>query len=568
LNIPVFTFAAYSNVGKTTYLEKLIPCLKKAGLKVAVIKHDCHEIQLDIAGKDTERLKKAGANPVTIASKTGVVYFEDGEVTLKDCLMHIRDVDLILTEGFKNEEFPKIAIYREASGQPLAVEDEKCFAIISDVSLDVPCPLFPLEDPIPFSDFLNNFLKNPKKENNASSSRISVEQATELVLSKVHQLEKVNLPLCESLGSIISSDIFAPVMQPPFNRSPLDGYAVCAADIARAKLNQPVVLEVIDRIIAGDKALMPVRSGQAVRVMTGSMIPEGADYIVRQEDTDLGEKFVKIFKSGTAGKNYCYAGEEYCVGDLLIAAGTKADAAAIAVASGAGFTELPVTRRPKVAILSTGNEVQLPGSPLEAAKVYDVNSAYLAARAAEFGAAVSETYLVSDDRQLIGKTLCGCLGNVDVILSTGGVSVGEMDLMEQVLLDIQAEILYHGLDIKPGMPTMAAVKDETLIIALSGNPFAATVPFELLVRPVLAKMRGDYTFRLQRDVAIAKSSFSKASPTRRFLRGYVDKDGLVQMPDAQANGQMRSMIGCNCLIDVPSGCPGIKPGDWLKIIRL
>lgn len=568
MNIPVFTIAAYSGVGKTTYLEKLIPCLKEAGVHLAVIKHDCHGIVMDTEGKDTDRFSKAGANPVAIASKTGFAYLQDGELTLQECLSHIKDVELILTEGFKQEAFPKIALYRKESGQPLAVDAEACFAIVTDTPLDAQCPQFPLDDPAPLAEYLAAYLKKEPKTASPRKGRLSIEEATEMVLRNIRRLEETELPLTEALGRIVSRDVCAPIMQPPFDRSPLDGYAVRAADIAHAAPDRPAVLTVVDRIVAGDYAAVPVCAGQAVRLMTGSMIPEGADYIIRQEDTDLGMEQVQIFKSGAAGENYCWAGEEYRVGDLLIPAGTKADAAALAVAAGAGMTALPVVRRAKAAILSTGSEVQPAGSPLKPAKIYDANGAYLAARLQQMGADVVETCLLGDDRQRIAQALTDALEQADIVLSTGGVSVGEMDLMERAILDIGAEILFHGVDIKPGMPTMAAVKGEKLIVALSGNPFAATVALELLARPALAAMSGEPAPHLQRETATAASAFAKASPTRRFLRGRLDEDGLVHIPDAQANGQMRSMIGCNCLLDIPGGSGSIRPGDRLQVIRL
>ena len=566
MNIPVFTIAAYSGVGKTTYLEKLIPCLKQAGVTLAVIKHDCHGIAMDTEGKDTDRLRKAGANPVAIASKMGFAYLQDGECALQEYLSHIKGVDLILTEGFKQEAFPKIALYRKDSGQPLAVDTEACFAIVTDTPLDAQCPQFPLDDPAPLAEYLAAYLKKEPKTAASRKGRLSIEEATEMVLRTVHRLEAAELPLAEALGRIVSHDVCAPIMQPPFDRSPLDGYAVRASDIAHAAPDCPAVLAVVDRIVAGDYAAVPVKTGQAVRLMTGSMIPEGADYIVRQEDTDLGMEQVRIFKSGAAGENYCWAGEEYRVGDLLVSAGTKVDAATLAVAAGAGMTVLPVIRRAKAAVLSTGNEVQAAGSPLQSAKIYDANGAYLTARLQQLGAEVVAVQQLGDDRQRIADALTACLDKADFVISTGGVSVGEMDLMERAILDIGAEILFHGVDIKPGMPTMVAVKGKKLIVALSGNPFAATVAFELLVRPILAAMDGEPAPHLRRETATAASAFSKASPTRRFLRGHLDSNGLVHIPDAQANGQMRSMIGCNCLLDIPGGSGGICPGDRLQVI--
>ncbi|MBE6995880.1 MAG: molybdopterin-guanine dinucleotide biosynthesis protein B [Ruminococcaceae bacterium] len=567
MKIPVFTLAAYSGVGKTTYLEKLIPCLNAAGVRVAVIKHDCHGIALDADGKDTDRLARAGADPVAIASKAGFACFRSGELDLAACLSYIRDVDLILTEGFKQEACPKIALYRKASGQPLAVEPARCAAIVTDTPLEADCPQFPLDDPQPLADYLVNALHAAPKTAPRKGG-LSVEDAAALALKHTRTLEEVMLPLPRALGCAAARDVFAPVMQPPFARSPLDGYAVRAADIAGASADTPVTLTVVDRIVAGDNAAVPVEAGQAVRLMTGCMIPPGADHIVRQEDTNLGGKTVKIFRSGAAYTNYCHAGEDYRQGEVLLPAGVKLDAAALAVAAGAGLTALPVIPRAKVALLATGNELQLPGEPLRPGCIYDSNTAYLTARLTRLGAEVTESRLMGDDRQGIADALRACLGSADIVISTGGVSVGEMDLMERAVLDVGAEILFHGVDVKPGMPTMLSVKDGTLILSLSGNPFAAAVPFELLLRPVLAKLCADPSLDLRCEMATAANGFGKASPTRRFLRGVVDEAGLVHIPAAQANGQMRSMIGCNCLIDIPGGSGEIRPGERLRILRL
>ena len=158
MSIPVITFAAYSGTGKTTYLEKLLPCLKRRGLRVAVVKHDGHEFQMDTPGTDTYRLARSGADTVAILSSGKFALLERRSLQLEDALRHIRDVDLILTEGFKHGPYPKIALFRSGSGKPLAVEPQECLAVVSDVPLNVSCPLFPLDDPQPLADYLVNTL--------------------------------------------------------------------------------------------------------------------------------------------------------------------------------------------------------------------------------------------------------------------------------------------------------------------------------------------------------------------------------------------------------------------------
>ena len=439
MSIPIFTIAAYSGVGKTTYLEGLIPYLKQAGVRVAVVKHHGHGDRLDERDKDSARLRKAGADSVSVVSEKGGAFFLDQPVPLKKILSYIKDVDLILTEGYKEELFPKIALYRSKSGRPLAIAPEQCFAVVSDIELDVSCPQFPLNDPRPMAQYLIRYLNEKFHSNGKKTLRLSVEQAIDLALSRVHRLEETEVLLTEALGSIISRDIYAPIMQPPFHRSPLDGYAVRTADIAGATQEKPVVLRVVDKLLAGDKAAVPVEKGQAVRLMTGCMIPEGADYVVRQEDTDLGQSFVRVYVSGIAYGNYCCRGEEYQIGDLMLPAGLKLDAAALSVAAGAGFSALSVVRKVKAAILSIGNELQDSGTTLQVAKIYDANAAYLSSRLKQMGVEITSIHLLGDDCTEITETLLRCMEEVDIILSTGGVSVGEMDLVEQAVLETGAE---------------------------------------------------------------------------------------------------------------------------------
>ena len=204
---------------------------------------------------------------------------------------------------------------------------------------------------------------------------------------------------------------------------------------------------------------------------------------------------------------------------------------------------------------------------LPAGKIYDSNTAYLSARLHQLGVETVAALTQEDDLTALSAALRRYAGEVDLILTTGGVSVGEKDLLEQAVKAAGAEVIFHGIDIKPGMPTLFAVLGNARLLGLSGNPFSAVVPFELLLRPMLAEMTGDPEPLLRADTAIAAQGFDKASPSRRFLRAFC-KQGRVYPPAAQSNGQMRSMIGCNCLIDVPAGSGAIRPGDPVRILWL
>ena len=396
---------------------------------------------------------------------------------------------------------------------------------------------------------------------------ITLEEALNLVVRYAPVLNEEYVPLAESVGRRLTSDIRSAFPQPPFDRSPLDGYAVVAADVASATPDTPVKLQVVDKLWAGMPARVGVKRGQAVRLMTGCMIPSGADAVIRQEDTDLGVEIVQIFRPVASGKNICYRGEEYGTDALLLRRENRVDAASVAVAAGAGFTQLRVRRRARAVILTTGDEVRQPGTVLPAGKIYDSNTAYLSARLHQLGVETVAALTQEDDLTALSAALRRYAGEVDLSLTTGGVSVGEKDLLEQAVKAAGAEVIFHGIDIKPGMPTLFAVLGNARLLGLSGNPFSAVVPFELLLRPMLAEMTGDPEPLLRADTAIAAQGFDKASPSRRFLRAFC-KQGRVYPPAAQSNGQMRSMIGCNCLIDVPAGSGAIRPGDPVRILWL
>lgn len=395
---------------------------------------------------------------------------------------------------------------------------------------------------------------------------ITVERAIKLALAHTPELPEEEAPLCEAVGRILARRITAPMDQPPFDRSPLDGYAVCASDTMSASAEMPVRLQVVDKICAGQVSQVAIQPGQAVRLMTGAMLPKGADAVIRQEDTDLGEERVKLFRGVRPGQNCCWRGEEYRAGTELFPAGTRIDAAAAAVAAGAGLTHLPVYRRARAAVISTGDEIRQPGQPLLPGKIYDSNTIYLKTRLKQLGVEVTAALSEGDDVDGIVTVLerfSGC----DLILTTGGVSVGQKDLLETAVKAFGAEVIFHGIAVKPGMPTLLAKRGDLLILGLSGNPFSAAVPFELLLRPMLAKMTRDPELEMRRRKVTAANDFAKASPTRRFLRAFV-RGNMVSMPAAQSNGQMRSMVGCNCLIDLPAGSGAVRQGDCVDVLLL
>ena len=397
--------------------------------------------------------------------------------------------------------------------------------------------------------------------------RISLEQALNILIDHVTHEKTERKTLEDCLGLVLSEDVYALLDMPPFSRSAQDGYALCSKDSIGATGENPVKLKVTGKIYAGDHLDVQVRPGEAVRIMTGAMVPAGADCVLRQEDTDEGEDVVQIYKEVEPGCSICFKGEEYKKGHILLHAGTKIDAAALAVASGNGIMELPVYERVKAAVVSSGSEVVEPGTPLTPGKIYNTNTIYMKARLSQLGARVMMTRTVGDDLEVMAEALKEAADQAELVVTTGGVSVGQKDLTEEALLSIGAKILFHGIAIKPGMPTLAAEKDGVLFIGLSGNPFSAAIPFEMFVREILSLKMGDPDLKLRRETLTAVTGFSKNSRRRRFLRGKAEGKE-VWLPDQQANGQMRSMVGCNCLIEIPAGSGPVKAGDKVEVLWL
>ena len=397
--------------------------------------------------------------------------------------------------------------------------------------------------------------------------RISLEEAQCLILENVTPLAPVRLPLKNALGYVLAQDVAAGMDQPPFPRSPYDGYALRSADSAGASETSPVTLEVVGRSFAGAPANVALGPGEAVRIMTGGVIPEGADCVVMQEHTDEGEARVRVFEVLSPYVNFCRQGEDFRAGETLVKAGTKCTAAVAAVCASAGVTALSVVPRPRVGLLSTGDELQKPGTKLAPGHIFDSNAAFLSARLAELGVPALPSGPVGDEPDLLADAVFDAARLSDLVVTTGGVSVGQKDYLPATFARIGAATVFHGVAMKPGMPAAFAVLDEKPLLALSGNPFASAVTFELLGRWVLAKRACDPTLAPTEALGVLGQSYEKRRPCRRFLRAVLDS-GAVTFPPEQQNGQMRSMIGCNCLAELPAGDAPVAAGTPVKVFLL
>jgi molybdopterin molybdotransferase len=396
---------------------------------------------------------------------------------------------------------------------------------------------------------------------------IDLETAIDLARRGQARLDVEDVAIHDANGRVLAGDVFASMDQPAFPRSPLDGYALIAADAGEASAEAPATLRVVGKVYAGDPARKRVGRGECVRLMTGAIIPESCDCVVRQEDTDRGEETVRIYQPMKKWRNYCFKGEDYKSGALLLPDAARIGPAAAAILASAGLTTARVVRKPVVSILSTGSELIEPGEPYAEGKVYASSVFYIAARLQELGAFVSERRIARDDEKEIGDCLRELAARSDLVITTGGVSVGEKDLLPGTLEKAGAELVFHWIRMKPGSPALFSILDGTRVLSLSGNPFAAITSFELLVWRVLARMTGDDTLIPGEGKGELRSSFHKKSDSRRFLRGYFD-GRFVTLPAAHDNGQIHSLIGCNCLVDIPAGSGRLEEGDEAKVVIL
>lgn len=397
----------------------------------------------------------------------------------------------------------------------------------------------------------------------------SLESALALLMERVHPVERTEYaPLQALLDRVAAEDVAAPIQVPPFDRSPLDGYALRGADIAGASRDNPVRLQVIGEACAGCGEIFAPGPGQALRVMTGAPVPAACDCVVRQEDTDQGMDTVEIYAAVPAGRNVCRAGEDVHLGDVVLHRGERITAAHMGVLASLGVTGVKVYAPVRVALLCTGDELRQPGEELPFGKIYDANRAVLSARLAELGVSFISPTSQEDDPEVVAQALRQVVEHCDILLTTGGVSVGKKDIFHQVLPLLGAERLFWKVAMKPGSPLLCGVYQGKLLICLSGNPFAALACFEVFAVPVLRRLAGEEHVELRRAQGVLEGDFPKESKGRRLIRARMEGERVTLTGDNHSSGSLATMIGCNCLIDIPAGTGPLHGGDRVEVILL
>lgn len=398
---------------------------------------------------------------------------------------------------------------------------------------------------------------------------IELEQAIGILLASVSSVQKIEtVCLMDALQRVCAQDITAPMDNPPFDRSPLDGYTFHAADTEKILQGEIIKFEIIGEVCAGQQFEGEVKHGQAVRIMTGGKIPAGCDCVVRQEDVMVEDNILLVQKVLRRHENYCFRGEDIRKNDMLIMRGSVLSVAHIGTLASIGYTKVRVYVQARVAICSTGDELVDIGTTLPEGKIYNSNLYVLTARLKELGVEPIVLGIADDDEKVVADLIRQHIDAVDLFLTTGGVSVGKKDIMHGVIHELEAKRLFWRVCMKPGTPILTYLFKDTLCIALSGNPFAALATFELLVRPALAKISHNPRIEYQRKRAILQDDFLKESKGRRFIRADYS-NGRVRLPaQNHSSGSLFSAVGCNAMIDIPAGTPFLKRGEEVEVIKL
>ena len=396
---------------------------------------------------------------------------------------------------------------------------------------------------------------------------IEYPEAVRLVRENARRLPAEDVPLLEAQGLALAQDVRAKFDSPPFDNSAVDGYAVRSADAEAGRS-----FRVVDEAPAGRPAAKSVRAGEAVKIFTGGVIPEGADAVVMVENTTgWGEEF-ELKKAASPGQNVRRSGEDVRGGDVILKKGTEVGPPEIALAATQGYGALPVYRRPKVVVLSTGTELVEPGTrDLWPGEIYDSNSFAVIAQARELGAEARRISAASDEADLIRVAVREALESADVVVTSGGVSVGEKDLVKGTMVELGVQQVFWGVKFKPGKPLFFGVQGDVRLFGLPGNPVSAMVCFELFVRPALMRMMGREERRRPRIEVYfeedVENRFGRMHAMRVSLER-TEKGWLARSVGAQGSGLVSSLTKADALALIRPESEGVRAGEPVEAIVL
>ncbi len=590
-NLPLLGFAAYSGTGKTTLLEALLPKLTAAGLRIGLLKHAHHDFDVDKPGKDSYRLRKAGASQMLIASRNRhalMTETPDAEAEFDYLLTRFdaEKLDVILVEGCKNIAFPKIELHRAEVGKPwLYPHDENIIAIAADEAVETALPQMHINDLDAIADFVLDYVNKWRAQqiqphtvsdskNSAaaccdtlSPAFLSVEQGREKILSLISPLaETESVAIQECYQRVLAREVFSPINVPAYRNSAMDGYALRSDDLERDSYR------VVAEVLAGSHYPKTVALGEAVKIMTGAPMPLGADTVVmREQATQNGELVSFAGAKIKAGQNVRQAGEDLAQGQAVFSTGQRLLSPEMGMLASLGFAHADVFRSLKVAIFSTGDEVQAPGGDIEPNSIFDSNRFTLTGLLKRLGCQVIDLGIIEDDEAKMMQVLEQAAKQADMVITSGGVSVGDADFIKSALEKL-GHIDFWRINMRPGRPLAFGQIAGKPFFGLPGNPVAVMVSFINFVEPALRKMQGEQGWQPLKVNAIALEDLRSRQGRTEFSRGVYAFNAqgqlTVRTTGKQGSGILHSMSEANCLIEIAPAIDTVKVGESVTIIPL
>ncbi|WP_159022866.1 gephyrin-like molybdotransferase Glp [Formosa sp. L2A11] len=388
---------------------------------------------------------------------------------------------------------------------------------------------------------------------------ISVQQALHIIDSTMISQHIKKVKISKSLGFILAEDISAPINMPSFRQSAMDGYAIIWSDKTDYK--------VTEESKAGDAKQITLHPLEAVRIFTGAKVPDDADTVIMQEHVTKKENTISITKMPKQGANVRPIGEQVNAGEVVLKKGTRLNEAAIGFLAGLGITKIAVYKTPKVSVLVTGNELQQHGKPLKEGAIYESNSVMLEMALHRFGIKKIKTFKAKDTLKATKKTIKKALDYGDILLISGGISVGDYDFVKEALDINNVDELFYKINQKPGKPLWFGKKDQQFVFALPGNPASALTCFYVYVLPILKKYSGFSDYHLPRIEANINSAFKNTSGKTLFLKAYC-KDGDVSILPSQQSSMLNTFATSNVLVTIPEAIENLESQDKVTCISL
>ncbi len=389
---------------------------------------------------------------------------------------------------------------------------------------------------------------------------ITVEEAFELVKNNINSTQiSVPCKVVKATGFVLAENVYSPINMPPFRQSAMDGYAL--------NIHDKTSYKIIDEVKAGDGHLPVLKAGEAVRIFTGSAVPETANTVIMQEKVTADNNQLLLNSPAVFNENIRPQGEQIKEGNIAITKGTKLTPAAIGFLLTLGIMEVNVFKKPKIGVVTTGNELIEPGQKLTYGKIYESNSGMLYTGLLSLGFSDTTLYKVKDDYKSTVATLEKVISENDVILITGGISVGDYDFVGKALLELGTEQIFYKVKQKPGKPLFFGKIKNKPVFALPGNPASALSSFYVYVHPSLEKLSGNINFSIKKGTAILTYEYLKKGDRAQFLKAY-HKDGEVTILKAQSSAMLNTFVIANAFVYIPWDVSQYSKGDLVNIIHL